>query len=461
MKFSTCSLICATLLFCGSEKVIAQTPAQRKIEDQYLAAAKKNIEQYRKGDVTVTFTDGKGKPLKNAEVWIAQTTQDFLFGNLAEDMLSSAFTESEKKKFSDRFLELFNFTELNVKWGKYEPEQGITQWSLLRDKLAWCKKNGVTPKGHALGWTNMSGTPGWLLKLPADRANSLYNARIDNLVGGFKNQIRIWDVVNEPVTTITWERALRDSVFGESKIAEGSRYKVDGITVDEIVPWVARSFKTAYQANPSGDFILNEFSLIAKPQVREKFFQLVKALQKNNVLITGIGIQAHEPRDMWFSPQQVVTTFDSLARLGVPLNITEFIPQSSGKAITGIWRQGTWTEDAQADFAEQFYILAFGHPAIKSIHWWGLCDRAIWLPGGGLLDKDLEPKPVYNRLLKLIKHDWMTKDLQLKTDRNGKVSFRGFYGNYNVSVLLPDGKRSNLTTGVHQGRNNIYTLTVE
>jgi GH35 family endo-1,4-beta-xylanase len=59
------------------------------------------------------------------------------------------------------------------------------------------------------------------------------------------------------------------------------------------------------------------------------------------------------------------------------------IPQSGGKPITGGWREGTWTEEAQAEFAEQFYRLCFGHPAVASINWWGLSDRQIWLPGGG------------------------------------------------------------------------------
>jgi hypothetical protein len=132
------------------------------------------------------------------------------------------------------------------------------------------------------------------------------------------------------------------------------------------------------------------------------------------------------------------TTFDMYKEFNLPIHITEFMPQSGGKAITG-WREGTWTEETQAEFAEQFYTLAFGYPSVVSINWWGLSDRNIWLPGGGLIDEEYNPKPVYNRLMKLIKEDWMTKNLILASDKKGLVNFRGFYGKYQVKITKPDG----------------------
>jgi GH35 family endo-1,4-beta-xylanase len=404
-----------------------------------LLEAKRNIEKYRKGDVSVSITDSAGKPLKNVRLAINQATQDFLFGNLSEEMFSPGLTAEEMKKFQAQFLALFNFTELTIKWAPYEPEQGKPEWQKLKQKLDWCLQNGVTPKGHTLGWTHVAGTPSWLMKLPYRRATDLYKARIHNLVGGFKKHIKMWDVVNEPVTTIPWERALLDTVSTVGQIDEGFRYNVKGISLEETLPWVDSSFRWAGEADPGGDLIINEFYVIAKPEVRERYYQLIRELQKRGVPVRGIGIQAHEPRDMWFPPREVVASFKKFDSLKLPLHITEFIPQSSGKPITGGWRQGLWTEEAQADFAEQFYTLAFGHPSVASIHWWGLSDKMIWLQGGGLLDKNLAPKPVYNRLLQLIKRDWMTKNLRLTTNKKGEASFRGFFGNYHIVVTKADG----------------------
>lgn len=433
-------LVYGTLALLLIGKAVGQTADKRNVEERLLAKARASIEKVRKGDAVLTFVDSLGKPVTNASISIDQQTQDFLFGNLSEEQFRPDLTPDEVKLFQDRFTALFNFTELTVKWAPYEKQQGKPDWQKLQQKLDWCRKNGITPKGHTLGWTNMSGTPPWLLALPSKQATDLYEARIRNLVGGFKDQIRMWDVVNEPVTTVPWEVALKDSVFGESKIDEGTRYNVSGITVAQTLPWVEKSYRWAHEADPTGDFILNEFYLIAKPTVREKFYELLSELQKRKVPVTGIGIQAHEPREMWFSPVEIMATFDAYKPLNLPLHITEFTPQSSGKAITGGWREGVWTEEAQAEFAAQFYTLAFGHPSMASIHWWGLSDRMIWLKGGGLLDEAFNPKPVYTKLLKLIKEEWMTKNVMLRTDKNGQVSFRGFAGTYRVVVTNADGR---------------------
>ena len=343
-----------------------------RIEQELLAKARQNIEKYRKGDASVILTDSKGNPVKNVKVEINQTTQDFLFGNLSEEIFR--LSADDAAKFQSKFTGLFNYTELTVKWWNYEREQGKPAWQELQAKLDWCKQNGITPKGHTLGWTHVAGTPPWLMKLPIEMANDLYKARIQNLVGGFKDQITMWDVVNEPINTITWEMALKDTI-ADAKIDEGSRYNVEGITLEQFAPWVEKSYKWAHQADPEGDFHINEFYILSKPETRDKYYQFIKLLQTRDMPLNGIGIQAHEPREMWFSPLDIVAAYQKFDELGVPLHITEFIPQSSGKNITGGWREGVWTEDAQAEFAEQFYILSFGHPNMKSIHWWGLSDR--------------------------------------------------------------------------------------
>lgn len=436
----------------------SQNQSKEQIEKQLLNAARVNIEKYRKGNAVVSFTDRKGEKLRNLQVEINQITQDFLFGNLSEEIFHPDLTPEEVSKFKEYFTRLFNFTELTVKWSPYEGVQGKPQWEKLQRKLDWCRENGIIPKGHTLGWTNMSGTPSWLLQLSLEKTYDLYKARIYNLVGGFKNQITMWDVVNEPITTVPWHIAMKDSVFGESLIDEGDRYNTKNISLEEVIPWVENSLRWAYEADPESDLMLNEFYIIAKPEIREKFYRLIKELQKRQVPLTGIGIQAHEPREMWFSPVEIIATYDKYRELGIPIHITEFIPQSSMKPITGGWREGVWTEEAQAEFAEQFYILSFGHPSVASIHWWGLTDRMIWLEGGGLLDKEFKPKPVYKRLLKLIKEDWMTKNLRVRTRENGEVAFRGFYGQYQIVVHAPDGSLQKFDFHLKEGESNAWVF---
>jgi len=418
----------------SSGQTAVQTTDKTKIEQEYLTKARKNIEQYRKGDASVSVVDAQGKPLKNIKVEINQVSQDFLFGNIVFELAGTSSKEPYKvDEFKAKFKALFNFAIIPYYWAAYERKAGNPDWQRNEAAIKWCLDNNITLKGHPLSWTSPSGTPRWLLKLEPDIATDLLKARIYNNVIGYKGRVNIWDVVNEAVNTVPWEAAIRDSANNND-----FRYNVKDQTTEQVAPWVENTFKWANAANPDGTYILNEYFTLAIPEVRDKFYKLLKELQKRNTPVKGIGIQAHEPRSMWFSPVEMYATFDLYKEFNVPIHITEFIPQSSGKPITG-WREGTWTEDAQAEFAEQFYTLAFGYPSVASINWWGFSDRSIWLPGGGLLDKEYNPKPVYIRLMKLIKEDWMTKNVNLATDKKGVASFRGFYGKYQIKITGSDG----------------------
>jgi GH35 family endo-1,4-beta-xylanase len=405
-----------------------------KIEQEYLAKARQNIEQFRKGDASFSFIDSKGKPVKNVQVEINQVTQDFLFGNIGWELTGFGERESYKLDlFKERFKALFNFAILPFYWSYYEEIPGQPGWQRNEPAIKWCLDNGITLKGHPLSWSSVSGTPEWIYTVPPDVATDLLKARIYENVVGYKGRINIWDVVNEAANMVSWETALRDTA-----IEDGPRYYLGETTIADQAGWVEKAFKWANHANPDGTYILNEFYTLARHDVRDRFYQLVKELLSRGTPIKGLGIQAHEPREEWFSPIEMYTTFDMYKEFNLPIHITEFMPQSGGKAITG-WREGTWTEETQAEFAEQFYTLAFGYPSVVSINWWGLSDRNIWLPGGGLIDEEYNPKPVYNRLMKLIKEDWMTKNLILASDKKGLVNFRGFYGKYQVKITKPDG----------------------
>jgi hypothetical protein len=151
-------------------------------------------------------------------------------------------------------------------------------------------------------------------------------------------------------------------------------------------------------------------------------------------------MQAHEPRDEWYSPHKVWKAYDELQELGYQLHITEFTPRSSGNKITGGWREGIWTQEAQAEYAEQLCRLSFGHPALVSFNFWGLSDRGAWLSGGGLVDENYRPKPVFHKMKQLVKEEWMTRNLSAQTDDNGRITFRGFYGKYEITLRTESGR---------------------
>ena len=137
---------------------------------------------------------------------------------------------------------------------------------------------------------------------------------------------------------------------------------------------------------------------------------------------------------------------DLYSRFGKPLQITEVtIPSYS-------WEKED--EEIQAEIVEKLYSIWFSHPAVEQIIYWNLVDgyAHVWENDpvkikrtqgdmtigenyyhGGLLRFDLTPKPAYNKIKELITERWHT-EVELTTDGDGYVSFRGFFGEYELTL---------------------------
>ena len=70
---------------------------------------------------------------------------------------------------------------------------------------------------------------------------------------------------------------------------------------------------------------------------------------------------------------------------------------------------------------EAAYKTALSKPFVESIAWANLADIGHTLPGGGLLDDMLQPKPVFDRLQKMreVFHGWTGRKPQPPTSGNG------------------------------------------
>ncbi len=76
-------------------------------------------------------------------------------------------------------------------------------------------------------------------------------------------------------------------------------------------------------------------------------------------------------------------------------------------------------------------------PTMAGITWWNLGDGTA-VQGeneaqGGLMDGELQPKAAYRALDELINQEWKTR-AKLESNAQGKASFRGFHGTYEVKL---------------------------
>ena len=363
-------------------------------EEAALAKAAQGIEKHRKADATVQVVAG-GKNVADARVRAELVRHAFLFGSNIY-MFDRYKLPEQNATYKKRFRELLNYATVGFYWRWYEPERGKPIYEYTDKVVAWCTENGIRMKGHPLLWADQAGIPTWSGGQPTPEVQK---ARVAEIMRRYSGKITLWEVVNEP------------SHLPGLKIADPYRW--------------------ARAADPKAQLIVNDYYVMANGF--PPFFLLLKEAQDAGVPFDGVGIQAHEPRTMRFPLEQVERVLDQYAAFGVPIHITEFTPCSAGQPITGSHRTGVWNETAQAEYAERFYRVCFAHPAVAGITWWDLSDQGSWLEGGGLLRKDLSPKPAYDALWRLIHRQWHTQ-VEGRTDGTGGLALRGFLGRYRVTV---------------------------
>ena len=210
-------------------------------------------------------------------------------------------------------------------------------------------------------------------------------------------------------------------------------------------------FKLAEKYFPDNTLCINEFSRIwEEPETPwDNYYSYIEAELLKGGRIDAIGMQYHvfhkkekylEETRKLYDLRQLFRTLDNYSRFGKEIQITEVtIPAFTMEEAD---------EQSQADVIERLYSLWFSYSNVSQIVYWNLVDgyAAFTTPGdmeggenyyrGGLLRFDLSEKPAYKRLRHLIKEVWTT-DEELVADKNGTVNFRGFYGEYEVTV---DGK---------------------
>jgi endo-1,4-beta-xylanase len=282
----------------------------------------------------------------------------------------------------------------------------------------WCAQNGIKTKGHPLVWNHPASVPRWL---PADpkEVRALSDARVADCVGRFKGLIDIWDVVNESTDPGRFDKDNRMT----------AAYEALGV-----VDFTAGSFVVARKANPEATLLINDY------RTDDAYEKLISQLNREGRrLYDAIGIQSHMHGGAW-SPQHAWNVCEKFARFGVPIHFTETTLVSGPRLGPG----ENWgptepeLEEKQAREAVSFYTTLFSHPAVEAITWWDFADRGAWQrAAAGFLRKDLSPKPMYDRLLELIKGTWWT-DVTLKTGEKGEAEARAFFGDYEVRVRLGD-----------------------
>jgi len=390
--------------------------AAEESAEQILEKADARIERHRKGNAALRLLGPNGKPLDaSLEVNIAQTKHKFLFGsNIFK--LKKCRTPEDNAAYEKHFDAMLNFATLPFYWWNYERQQGKPDDARTDEIVRWCKAHNITTKGHPLAW-NWSEQK-WLPEEP-EAVMKLQFKRIERCVRRFKDDIDIWDVVNE-ATHYDRPNAKQNA----PKLTEGIRRMGVG-------EYVRQAFKAARKANPNATLLINDYR--TDPAYPDKVISKLVD-DDGKPLYDVIGIQSHMHGGCW-PVKNAWDVCQRFTKFGKPLHFTETTVVSGPKSAQG-WKTTPEGEKYQAEKVPEFYTVLFSHPAVEAISLWDLTDQGAWQRApAGFLRKDLTPKPAYEKLHGLIKGKWWTKT-KVELASEGKARFRGFFGQYKITARV-------------------------
>ncbi|MCM3728416.1 endo-1,4-beta-xylanase [Neobacillus cucumis] len=382
---------------------------------------------HRMANKTIRLVDVSGNPVAGKEVALKQTNHKFLFGCGIFDAIQVANKNVTADRLSfleqklDKFLDVFNSATLPFYWGTFEPEKGKPLTKELKAAAKWLKERNVTVKGHPLCWHTV--TAPWLLEMSNEEILNAQFARIEREVSDFKGIIDMWDVINEVVIMPIFDK-YDNGITRISK--ELGRVGI-----------IKEMFAKTREFNPGATLLLNDFNTSINYEI------LIDGCLQAGVPIDAIGIQSHQHQGYW-GREKLEEVLDRFSHFGLPLHFTEkentltsgHLMPSQIEDLNDYqipeWPSTPEFEERQAREVEEMYSILFKHPLVEAITAWSFSDDGAWLGApAGFIRTDNSPKPSYEVVKKLIKNDWYT-NVTCLTDDNGKVSFEGYLGDYDL-----------------------------
>ena len=375
------------------------TPQDAAIDTAWFGTAEARIDSLRKVPFLVS-AQVDGVPVVGALVKMDLERHQFPFGTA---LALQASRDSQELWYRSAAAKYFwaGVPENQFKWPDYERSKGSPNREGLKEYLDFAKQNGWTMRGHALVWgIQLFGfDQHWGIQGDcADIARNI-KGRIDRDMQEYQGKFQEYDVWNEP--------------FHEPFLFEKCGWSL----MDSAFTW-------AHRADPTARLYINEYDVVEAGRT-ETYFKLVQGMLQRGVPVQGIGVQCHfQARPVL--PALIKLRLDRLAELGLPLKVTEFDIGSMNGGLT-------LSEEKQATEDVKFMRTVFSHPAVAGIMMWGFWDQRHWIEKGGIISADGRAKPAAVSLYDLWNRQWSTH-ASLTTDSTGTVKFRGFPGQYRITV---------------------------
>ncbi len=454
--------VCSTILFAGMVLFESEADLTQAFKDETDA----KIEQLRKTDYVIEVQDQNGLPLGNASLDIEMIKHHFGFGAsigfkfMYPDTADSNAPDVDGEAYRAAFKEYFEWaTPENVmKWyatdttNNQDTIHGCEPGDYTKgDSLVkWCRENGISVRGHNLFWnervefqaycarpygpynpTDSSRT----IKTVSDTARDLFvdavGLRLTEMVQRYKDKVKHWDVVNEVVHFTTDDNGDR-RVEVPGLFATWAKKTGNGGA--EVFNWILDSSRAL---DPDVKLCVNEYNVIEKSHDEDAYISMINKINggaRENAKIDIVGLEGHFgdllSRTQTGSYPGYESLIDKIAE-GIHLQDSDM----------KFWfTEVDWNSEAggnAADKLEELMRFAYSREDFGGVVIW------VWWQGNRWRDNlvsfvandDFSPSEAGSRWNSLRKEKWWTGPINdAMTDNSGKFTWRGFQGEYKVSV---------------------------
>jgi hypothetical protein len=316
-------------------------------------------------------------------------------------------------KYRDAATSAFDYAVLSLPWKQLQPEEHIFDTQAADEWIELLGKKRIPVIAGPLIRLDEHDVPDWMFiwEHDFDTLRELAYEHVARVVQRYRRLVGVWNVcAGLPGNTIF--------PMSFEQMIEMTRLLVT--RVKTILPQartlvtISKPFGEHQAKNPSTASPLLYAEMVAQAGINFEGFglELEMGLPKPDMFM----------RDLF----QISCLLDKFSMLNKPVFLTaiccpgrstpDLTDSTEGRldpSAAGRWRR-PWDPQLQADWMEAVYRLALCKPYIESIAWGNLADINQTLPGGGLLDEMVQPKPVFNRL------EAMRDTVKQWTKREGK-----------------------------------------
>lgn len=251
--------------------------------------------------------------------------------------------------------------------------------------MEFAKANHMQVRGHPLVWHYS--LPKWVDKGNFSREELLeiLHNHINTVVGRYRGQIPIWDVVNEAMNR---DGSLRDTIWLRNIGPE----------------YIDLAFRWVHEADPQALLFYGDYSAEEINQKSDGIYTLVSGLLQRGVPIDGVGFQSHLGLSYLPDMDSLARNFRRFNDLGLQVQFTE-LDMKIQDGQNGL--EERLVEQARA-YGNLLRVCLEAKKCTALITW-GFTDRYTWIANATgeveaplIFDASYRPKPAYEALHKLL-----------------------------------------------------------